>query len=182
MEYIDPRRKLESDAAAAIRVHLGVLFNLFDSDPGITEISVNGGDSIFVTKKGRRERVPDLKIAERVLAAALTAVASAMGMDCQAETKDGVVNGKLPGYRFSGVLYPMAACGTSLSIRKHNPTVLTMDDYVRWGTLDRKTADLLISMVREGKNMLIAGSTDSGKTTFLNMLCREIPQDQRVGT
>src|SRR5690606_25117413 len=42
--------------------------------------------------------------------------------------------------------------------------------------------DLLGWMVRSRKNLLIAGSTGSGKTTFLNALMDEIPHDQRVLT
>jgi pilus assembly protein CpaF len=182
MEYIDPRRKLESDAAAAIKVRLAALFELFENDPAITEINVNGPTQVFYTRQGKRYLADGLQLREEMLAAALRAVAAAMGQDCQPETASAVVNGKLPGYRFSGVMYPMAACGTSLSIRKHSPRVLHMNDYVASSTIDRATADTLISMVQEGKNLLIAGSTDSGKTTFLNMLCREIPVDVRVGT
>ena len=182
MEYVDPRRKLESDAAAAIKVRLKALFDLFDADPAVTEVNINGVTGVFVTRKGKREEVVGLIFEEHVLAAALRAVASSMGQECQAETETGVVTGKLPGYRFSGALYPMAACGTSISIRKHNPKVLTIDDYVASGTLDQETADLLIEMVRDGKTILVGGGTDSGKTTFLNMLSRLIPEDARVGS
>jgi type IV secretion system protein VirB11 len=45
---------------------------------------------------------------------------------------------------------------------------------------DQKLVNLLTSLVKEKKNMLISGSTGSGKTTFLRALLGEISQDEHT--
>jgi type IV secretion system protein VirB11 len=41
-------------------------------------------------------------------------------------------------------------------------------------------AALLREAVRQRRNILVSGGTSSGKTTFLNVLLREIPQSERL--
>lgn len=198
MDFIDPRRRIEHDADKAIRQLLKPLFALFEADRAVTEVNVNGPEHVFVTRNGRRESIADLRLEDQVLDGALVAVAHAMGQECEAGKLSSIVNGKLPGFRFAGVLYPIAACGTSVSIRRHSPRVRTMEDYVTDGAFvvspagllvprapvvtDEQVNDYLIRMVREGRTMLVSGGTDTGKTTFLNMLCRYIPEMERVGS
>ena len=48
------------------------------------------------------------------------------------------------------------------------------------GTLERWLANQLETYVLDRKNILIAGSTGSGKTSLLNVLGKFIPSDERV--
>lgn len=176
----DSRSANTSRAEEIVRYRLASVFALFDQ-PDVTEVSIIGGGNIWATRSGMREPVA-LKLEEPDLVGTLNALASSMGQSATPETADAVVHSKFPGYRFSGVLAPTSAKGTSINIRKHSPRVFTLDDYVRLGSMPTHVAEFLAESVRRGDNMLAAGSTDTGKTTLLNALSREIPSDKAVLT
>jgi len=50
------------------------------------------------------------------------------------------------------------------------------------GTFDEEVASLLGAAVRAQKNIVISGAMDSGKTTLLRALAREIPPRERIVT
>ena len=57
-----------------------------------------------------------------------------------------------------------------------------LEDLVRLGTLTRSAARFLDASVVAGLNILVAGGTQSGKTTMLNCLSSAIPSRERVVT
>lgn len=54
------------------------------------------------------------------------------------------------------------------------------DERLRRLISDRRFADALGLAVRARKNIIVSGGTSTGKTTFLNALLREIPDDERL--
>lgn len=70
----------------------------------------------------------------------------------------------------------------SLSIRKHRFTTVTLHDLVRLGVCDAVMADFLAALVRARKNIIVAGGTNVGKTTFLRALASQIPPEERLVT
>lgn len=78
-----------------------------------------------------------------------------------------------PKCRFEGNLPPVVPNPT-INIRKHPETVFTLEDYVKQGTLTKMQYDLLIDAIHSKKNIIAAGGTKSGKTTFLNAILAEI--------
>lgn len=177
----DSRSANSSRAADLVRYRLQSAFALLEK-PDVTEVSIIGGQNIWITRAGFREQVAGLSIPEVDLAGTLYALAGAMGQSATPETAEAIVNAKLPGFRFSGVLAPTSAKGTSINIRKHSPKILGLDDYVEFGSMPADIADMLREAVLRGDNLLATGSTDTGKTTLLNALSREIPADQSVLT
>lgn len=77
------------------------------------------------------------------------------------------------GARFQGWLPPIVDC-PSFTIRKKAICVFTLNDYVAANSLTAEQAEMLRSIVKDKKNILIAGSTASGKTTFANALLNEL--------
>lgn len=161
---------------------MGPVFRLFDDAPEITEITINAPDEIYMTMRGRKSRVDGMQLPEADVASAIRELASSMGNDARPETPQAIVHAKLPGYRFAALLAPTATKGSAMAIRRHSPRVLSLDDYVASGTMPSDVADVIRHHVKVGSNMLVSGSTDSGKTTLLNAISREIPKDVRVGT
>ncbi len=87
-----------------------------------------------------------------------------------------------PNCRFQAEL-PLIVDGPSFNIRKHSKQVFTLEDYVDQGTMTAKQRDIIIQLIHDGKNIIAAGGTKSGKTTLLNAILAEVSKlDERIVT
>jgi type IV secretion system protein VirB11 len=75
--------------------------------------------------------------------------------------------------RFQGVL-PQIVSSPTINIRKHPKKIFSLSDYVSQGALTMEQKDIIIEAIKSKKNIIAAGATKSGKTTFLNALIGEI--------
>lgn len=85
-----------------------------------------------------------------------------------------ILSAELPGTgeRFEGLLPPVSTA-PCFSIRKPASTPFSLGDYVDAGTLSFELCEALREAVAARANILIAGGTSSGKTTFTNALLQE---------
>ena len=72
------------------------------------------------------------------------------------------------GYRFQGVLPPIVKPGPTINIRKKSLKVFTLDDYVDSEIMSQIQREHIKTAVFSKENILIVGSTGSGKTTLAN--------------
>ena len=72
--------------------------------------------------------------------------------------------------------------GPALSIRRARLGKVSLDDLVGNGTMTAELAAFLRPRSAARKNIMIAGSTNSGKTTLLRALANEIPPHERLIT
>ena len=92
-----------------------------------------------------------------------------------------VLDARLPdGSRVHAIIPPTARGGTYLTIRKFARAALTLDDFIRFGSLSPVAKEFLELCVRLRKNILISGGTGTGKTALLGALSREIPEQERI--
>lgn len=148
-----------------------VIRNALDAADTI-EIMANPDGSVWIEKAGIglvvSEHTLDASDRERVI----RLVASGVGV--AANRAAPIVSAELPGSgeRFEGLLPPVSTA-PCFSIRKPATTPFELGDYVDQGALSPALCAALRESVANRANILIAGGTSSGKTTFTNALLAE---------
>ncbi|QVT79140.1 Putative conjugal transfer protein [Nocardioides aquaticus] len=150
-------------------------------DPDVSEVMVNGPDSIWLEKSGRLVAADAVFDDEDHLRRTIDKIVSRIGR--RVDESSPMVDARLPdGSRVNAVVPPLAIDGSALTIRKFAADPLTVDDLIRFGSLTPQTADFLDACVRGRLNIIVSGSTGAGKTTTLNVLSTFIPHDERIVT
>ncbi len=148
-------------------------------DDSISEVMVNGADSVFIEKCGYLQPVSGVSLGEKALLVAVKNIARRLGGDISESHP--ILDSRLPdGSRVAAVIPPCSLRGVTLTIRKFNTRHFGMQDLIAAGTLDQQLANRLEDYVLSRKNILICGGTGSGKTTTLNILSRFIPEEERI--
>ncbi|MGE5473676.1 MAG: CpaF family protein [Ignavibacteriales bacterium] len=159
---------------------LDVIQPLIDDDE-ITEIMINGPETIFIEKSGRLVRLDAAFDSREKLEDVIQAIVSRVNRSVNESSP--IADARLSdGSRVSVVLQPIALNGPILTIRKFPKNPMTMENLVRNNSLNAETAEVLEKMVKARYNIFICGGTGSGKTTFLNALSNFIPKDERIIT
>lgn len=153
---------------------------IFDAlnDAAVSEIMVNPDGVLRIERQGSGITETGLKLLPAEVERIIRLVASAGEAAMLAGGR--IVSTELPerhdghaGERFEALLPPLAPA-PCFSIRKAASRLLTLADYLRQQMLTLCQAAYLIQAVRMRRNIVIAGGTASGKTTFANALLAEI--------
>ncbi len=162
----------------SLRCEMDILQPYID-DKSISEIMVNGADSIFVERRGVITQVPLAFDSTEDLQELIRRIAGRVHREIN--ELNPIVDARLSdGSRVNAVYGNIALNGPILTIRKFPETVMTMRDFIRNGTVSSEAAELLRILVRCGYNCFVSGGTSSGKTTMLNVLAQLIPDHERV--
>jgi pilus assembly protein CpaF len=176
---IGDRKKLRELIFHSIR-KLDILQQLVD-DSSVTEIMINGTDSIFIERNGviyrfdgrfeSKEKLED--VVQQIVASCNRVV----------NESSPIVDARLSnGSRVNIVLGPVALNGPIITIRRFPDNPITMERLLELNSLSTELREYLSVLVKAGYNIFISGGTGSGKTTFLNALSNYIPKDLRVIT
>ena len=157
------------------------LLQIFVEDEEVTEIMINGKDTIFLEKAGKLVHYPrGFDSMEKLMDVIQLIVA---GCNRVINTADPIVDARLPdGSRIHVVLPPVSLCGPVVTIRRFPKEPITMEWLIQRESITAEAAVFLMNLVRAGYNIFISGGTGSGKTTFLNALSQFIPEENRVIT
>lgn len=160
------------------RAFLGPILEYLDDDQ-VTEILVNAPDVIYVERAGKLHRAPTAFADEDALFAAARNIAQFVGR--RIDELNPILDARLPdGSRIHIVIPPCAKDGIYMAIRKFGSEPLQMKDLITHGALSVEMARFLHIAVQLKKNLIISGSTSSGKTTLLNAVSSFIPEGQRI--
>ncbi len=151
------------------------------ADESITEVMVNGAEQVYVERAGRLEPSALRFINDRSLMSVIERIVTPLGR----RIDEGVpmVDARLrDGSRVNAIIPPLSMSGPILTIRKFPKRRFVMQNLVELGSLSPQMAAFLEICVNERRNIVIAGGTGSGKTTFLNALSDWIPNSERIVT
>lgn len=163
---------------SCLRCDLELLQELADDD-GISEIMVNGFDSVFIERDGHLEKSDVCLDSKDQLVAIIQRLAAKVGREIN--DLNPIVDARLSdGSRINAVNDNIAIGGPILTIRKFGKTKITMDELIARGDISEDAAGFIRSAVEAGCNIFVSGGTSSGKTSFLNILSDCIPPDERI--
>ena len=150
-------------------------------DPDVSDIMVNGLESVYVERLGRLSKVNvrfrDVDhlthIAQRIAQNAGRRVDELSPM-CDARLQDGS--------RVNIIAPPLAIDGAAVSIRRFRKGGFSIPELARGGAMHPGMASFLEVAAKAKLNIVVSGGTGSGKTTMLNALSGFIGVEERVVT
>lgn len=150
-------------------------------DPTVTDVLINGPKNIFVERRGRLEQTNISFRDNQHLLEIVQRMAGRVGR--RLDESNPMVDARLDdGSRVNAVIAPLALDGALVSIRRFSARPLTAADLIARKSAAPEMIDFLMACVRSRLNIVVSGSTGSGKTTFLNLLSSFIPEHERIVT
>jgi pilus assembly protein CpaF len=179
IESVEERAELQQEIIDEL-LGLGPLEDLM-RDPAVSEIMVNGPNTIYVERGGKLTLSDRRFNDDRHLRTIIERIIAPLGR--RIDESSPMVDARLPdGSRVNAIIEPLAIDGATLTIRRFGTKRLGMDDLVRFGSIIPEACGLLKAMVEARLNVIVSGGTGSGKTTFLNILSNYIPNGERIVT
>ncbi|SDD23103.1 Pilus assembly protein, ATPase of CpaF family [Sanguibacter gelidistatuariae] len=161
---------------------MGRLQPLID-DPDVENIEVDGCDQVWISyADGRDERGPAVAESDAELIEQLQLLAARTG---SAERTFSSANPRLHLRLDDGSRLAAMAWTTPrpyVVIRRHRVRDVNLADMVRLGTLDTALAAFLGAGLRAGKNIVVTGLQNVGKTTLVRALASEFDPMERFAT
>lgn len=171
-----------ADAVMAQLFGLGRLQPLID-DPEVENIEVNGCDRVWVSyADGREEQVAPVADSDAELVELLQALVARTG---NAERTFTTASPSLhlrldDGSRLAAVAWTTPR--PHVVIRRHRVRDVTLTGLVELGSLDPVLAEFLRAALLAGKNIVVTGLQNAGKTTLIRALAGEFDPAERFAT
>ncbi len=177
----------EEEEALASGIHaalfgVGRLQPLLD-DPEIENIDVNGCDRVFLSYADGREVMGEpVAESDDELVDLIQILGAYSGLSSRPfDSANPQLDLRLPdGSRLSAVMDVTRR--PAISIRRARLGKVFLSDLVGNGTIVPELGSFLSAAVSARKNLMIAGSTNAGKTTLLRAMANEIPSHERLVT
>jgi pilus assembly protein CpaF len=148
---------------------------------GVNEIMVNSPWVVFVEAGSDMSESGHKFLDDNHLERIINRIVKPLGRPADPTTP--LVDARLPdGSRVNAVVRPCGVHGPSLTIRRFMGDMMTMQQLVNNGSLNKTMAEFLKEVVHCRFNVLVSGGTGSGKTTLVNALCGYIPEGDRIVT
>lgn len=175
---LNDKKILTESVFSSLRRELDFLQKYLE-DPEISEIMVNGCDTIFIEKKGEIIKIPEYFPSEKELEEIILRIGARVHREIN--EMNPILDARLEdGSRVNAVYKNIAIDGPTMNIRKFPSNRITMEDLVNLDSVTLEAAEFLKTLVICGYNIFLSGGTSSGKTTFLNALSDFIPSNERV--
>src|SRR5260370_12863553 len=157
-----PQRQLLARRIEDEVLGLGPLEPLL-SDPTVSDILVNGANSVYVERRGKLEPTTITFHNDAHLMNIIDRIVSAVGR--RVDDSSPMVDARLAdGSRVNAIIPPLAIDGPMLSIRRFAVERLGVADLFRYGTLTQPLADVLRAIVIGPLNGVTPPRTGPGQT------------------
>lgn len=153
-------------------------------DPAVTNIEINTPSDVYIERHGEEEYRPDLGFKdEEHLYNVINKMLIPLGKTLTANEPH--VDSLFENYRICAVLKAerggVATHSTCASIRKFSEDTISPDQLVKYGTISQEMDEFFRDAV-PCTNVIIAGATNSGKTTTLTAFPLYFPESTRIIT
>ena len=157
---------------------LGPLASLYN-DPEVMEIMVDSPAQIFIERHNKIEETNVHFDSKESLTVFIKTLFELVGAGF---TEEQTINESSLGKtsHMVAALPPTAVDGPYIVIRKFIKRALNWDDLINWNSISREAFDFIKVALAKHLNILVAGGTNSGKTTLMNMVAELIPSDERL--
>ncbi len=156
---------------------LGPLEGLL-ADPTITEILVNSPESIFVERYGRLEKHSDRFFDESTYNQCIERISQLCHSYMNKEKP--FIETQIGKFRYTLIFSDLSRDHHLLSIRKQPEQLWTLEKLYQSNWCSESQYRLLQKLISEQKNFLMIGGTSSGKTSALQAMINEMPQNERL--
>lgn len=157
---------IDNKLLESLRYACGELILDAVENPNVIEIMLNPDGKLWIEEYGKDQEYVG-SIDEDSAKLILSLVAS--GLDITVTSSSPIVEGNFPldGSRFEGT-YPPIVAKPSFSIRKKASKIIKLEEYLANGVITQEVIEIIKQAVLDRKNIIVAGGTSSGKTTFVN--------------
>jgi len=150
-------------------------------DPTVSDILINGPDTVYIERRGRLERTNVRFHDEEHLLDVVQRIASRVGR--RIDESSPMVDARLvDGSRVNAIIRPLALDGALVSIRRFSARPLMAGDLIARHSATSEMIEFLAACVQARLSIMVSGGTGSGKTTLLNLLSGYIPDHERIAT
>lgn len=156
---------------------LGIVKKYFE-DPSITDIKIIGTGEIIVEKFVVGKVFTGEFLSPAQVKGIILSASHLLEQEIDYSTGLPKLECVLPkpyNLRFTGIL-PPAVPNAEIAMRRPAAKIFTLEEYVANGQLQKDEYDLICQYIKERKNILVGGSTGSGKTTFTNAILRKMTE------
>ena len=155
---------------------LGPLSVHYD-DPATVEIRMSRPGEVVTERRGEGKRiVEDKGLSLAVIESISRSLGNANGLAFDADESPKLSCILPESHRFECLVGPSVRTGLSLAIRCKHPFTPAWEQ----AGVSPAIREYLTEMIKAEANMIIAGATNTGKTTLLNMLLETIDANRRV--
>lgn len=177
---ISESQEFEAKATVGNRLVGYSFLQEFLDDEGVEEVWINEPGKVHFAKSGLHYS-KKIEFTEREVYALVERLIRSSGR--RIDRSNPFVDARLEnGYRFHAVIPDVTREFISINIRKFANHVMTVDELVSREVCSPVQASFLVDALKQGKNILISGATQAGKTTLLSALLGSLPESERVVT
>ena len=166
----DPRLNLEYFGAGPLEALL--------TDPAVTEILVDGSDTVWCERGGRLSPHPDRFLSELTFRNFVDRVLTETGIKVDLTQPFG--DGTWRGFRLHVARAPLSRSAFHLTLRRTPESPWTLSALRDADWCDDHAVAVLDALITDRRNVMIVGPTGSGKTSVLNALLRRLGDHERA--